>query len=268
MNGIIQLFKFMTRFPLFGSTPENEGELGKSMKFFPLVGFAIGVVLYIFLWILAKLLPGGHIFVITTIIAAIGVMITGDMHLRGLAATYDSIFKYRSRQKMLDMMKDDVSIGTNGAMALGIALLLKIFLLGAMLPKYPSLIMLVPVAGRLNCVVNCTYIGAAKNTGKAKLFADNTKVADLMAAVLITVGVVAVSMIFVPSFANYRLILFFLTLFAFAATVIAGYLFGYWMKKRIGGITGHTLGAVVEQSEVLFLLIIYMVLAGTFTGYL
>ncbi|MDR1835062.1 MAG: adenosylcobinamide-GDP ribazoletransferase [Fusobacteriaceae bacterium] len=266
MKGIILIFKFMTRFPLPQIADKNDRELGKSMKFFPLAGFGIGIFLTILARILGGLFPMKFIL-IATILTAVEIMITGDIHLRGLTVTYDSIFRYRSRQKMLDMMKDDAAIGTNGATALIFAILFKIVLLAAILPGFHLITLFFPVAARLNCVVNCAYVGPARNTGKGKLFADNTGVGDLVLSMLLTAACLAVTVFYEPRFEGYRFLLFLFLLVCVLVTMIAGYLYGYWMKKRIGGITGHTLGALVEQSEVVFLLTVFILLAGVFKGY-
>lgn len=53
---------------------------------------------------------------------------TGGLHLDGLADTFDGIFSYRSKHKMLEIMKDS-RLGSNGALALILYFLLKFVLL-------------------------------------------------------------------------------------------------------------------------------------------
>jgi cobalamin synthase len=85
-------------------------------------------------------------------------------------------------------------------------------------------------------------------------------------ALAISIACLIPMIVLMPYFLRSRLLLFFLFLVCLVLESIAGYLYGYWMKKRIGGVTGHTLGAVVEQSEVIFLLITSIFLSQIFPG--
>jgi adenosylcobinamide-GDP ribazoletransferase len=256
MNGIILLFKFMTRFPIFKSSKDNDEELGKSLKYFPVVGIVIGVVLYLFYGILKVLFPSDYL-IIAVLLVSIEIVITGGIHFVGLSVTFDSIFKYRSKQKMLDMMKE-TTLGANGVMVLIAIIFLKTLLISKFISIAPFIILIMPVVSRLNSVVNCAFIHGAKSTGKAKLFADNTSVYELTLGTLITFAYIIILSIFKVAFEEYRFYAFFPVLISPIITVFLGYMYGKWMKIRIGGITGYTLGAVVELSEVVFLFFSYL----------
>ena len=53
MNGIALLFKFMTRLPIGFEPKFDSDSLGKSMKFFPIVGMVMGLILLAFFWALS-----------------------------------------------------------------------------------------------------------------------------------------------------------------------------------------------------------------------
>ena len=126
MKGLILLFKFMTRLPIPANPEFDSKELGKSMKFFPVVGIVIGFILYGVYLIGAKFILSSYL--LATIVVLAEVILTGGLHLDGLADTFDGIFSYRSKQKMLEIMKDS-RLGTNGGIALVLYFILKILLI-------------------------------------------------------------------------------------------------------------------------------------------
>ncbi|MGL4732729.1 MAG: adenosylcobinamide-GDP ribazoletransferase, partial [Fusobacteriaceae bacterium] len=111
MNGIISLFKFTTRLPLGGKDDIDWEKLGKSMKFFPLVGIILGLIMYSSVKILSISINSP--LLIAALVVMIYVVLTGGIHLDGLSDTFDGIFSYRSKQRMLEIMKDS-RVGANG----------------------------------------------------------------------------------------------------------------------------------------------------------
>ncbi len=135
MEGLILLFKFMTRlpipmdpkfdsikmgksmrfFPVVGIVIEFDSiKMGKSMRFFPVVGIVIGIIMYVFYLLFGSFIRSAYI--LAGVMVLLEIAITGAMHLDGLSDTFDGIFSYRSKQKMLEIMKDS-RIGANGAIA-------------------------------------------------------------------------------------------------------------------------------------------------------
>ncbi len=127
MKGLILLFRFMTRLPI-GFDPEfDSDELGKGMKYFPVVGMVIGLILFAFFMLFRQRIIYSNLLMIVVLVI-IEVILTGGLHLDGLADTFDGIFSYRSKQKMLEIMKDS-RLGTNGGMVLILYFILKIAIL-------------------------------------------------------------------------------------------------------------------------------------------
>ena len=68
MTGLALLFRFMTRIPI-GFNPEFDSEkLGKSMKFFPVIGIIIGIINYLFYILFSNLLMGPNIIVVVLLV--------------------------------------------------------------------------------------------------------------------------------------------------------------------------------------------------------
>lgn len=264
MKGLVLLFKFMTRLPIPTDPEFDSKELGKSMKFFPVVGIVIGAILYGVYLLGSKYIPTSY--VLATIIVLTEVVLTGGLHLDGLADTFDGIFSYRSKQKMLEIMKDS-RLGTNGGIALVLYFILKILLIagindmsmgmtGALFgfkSSVGAVVLVTPVLARINPVLNCAVSPYAKPSGSARDFAESTNKTGVLIAVAIALlfsGVIGCGVLGVLN----PLHLINIT----AITMVLGLYFSKLMERKIGGITGDTLGAVLELSEIFILFGFYI----------
>lgn len=267
MKGLILLFKFMTRLPIPLNPEFDSKELGKSMKFFPVVGIVIGAILYLTYFIGAKFIMSSYL--LAAIVVTVEVILTGALHLDGLADTFDGIFSYRSKQKMLEIMKDS-RLGTNGGIALVLYFALKIFLIAGINDmnlgvigniigvknSVGAVLLVSPVLARINPVLNCAVSPYARSSGSAKEFVDNTDKTGLLTAC-------AIGLLFSTVMgAGVLKVLNPLHILNITAIVMAlGLYFAKLMERKIGGITGDTLGAILELSEVMILFGFYISLA-------
>lgn len=251
MNGIALLFKFMTRLPVGFEPKFDSDNLGKSMKFFPIVGMVMGIILFGFYWGLSYIIYSP--MVMAVILVIIEVILTGGLHLDGLADTFDGIFSYRSKQKMLDIMKDS-RLGTNGGLVLILYFILKVALIYELEMvvglSTGVIFLLIPAFARLNSVINCASAPYARATGMGKTFVDHTNSCGVLVATVLTLiyGAVVCKIFMLP----YTLLI------TIPVLMVLGYIFSKLMTRKIGGITGDTLGAVVELSEVIGIFILYV----------
>lgn len=264
MKGLLLLFTFMTRLPVPTKLEFDSKELGKSMKFFPIVGIVIGIILYAIYMVGYLYIESPLVLAIVVVLAE--VILTGGLHLDGLADTFDSIFSYRSKQKMLDIMKDS-RLGTNGALALIMYFMLKVGILAAIIGSNKSfyfyfngmlnyagaVILITPVLSRINPVLNCAVSPYAKASGSAKDFVENTTKNGVLIATIIglvfagIVGILSGKIIDPLHLVN-----------IIAITMALGLYFSKLIDKKIGGLTGDTLGALLELSSVIILFGLYV----------
>ncbi|MCQ8211602.1 adenosylcobinamide-GDP ribazoletransferase [Cetobacterium somerae] len=254
MKGLALLFKFMTRLPFPGGKTFDSKALGKGMKWFPIVGLVIGIINLAVAMVLETFIPSPILMAI--ILVTLDVIVTGGLHLDGLADTFDGIFSYRSKQKMLEIMKDS-RVGTNGVLVLILYFIFKVAFLvetSELFGINQGVIMLiVPILARINSVVNCAFEPYARATGMGKTFVDNTdKMGLLISYVTVTAILYGIAQYFMLPFISLFIVLNIL--------IICGFLFGKLMTKKIGGITGDTLGALLELSSVLSLVLLYVTL--------
>ena len=272
MKGFLLLLSFMTRIPM-PKIEYDEEKLGKSMKYFPVVGIIVGFILLffciIFNFILKNISYSAVLPLMIIVVILTDLITTGALHLDGLADTFDGIFSYRSKHKMLEIMKDS-RLGSNGALALILYFLLKFILLFSLTIESREgaiyAIMTYPVVSRFCSVVSCASSPYARGSGMGKTFVDNTKTCGLIVATVITL-LYTIGMIFMPFvlFTNYLLpiqiimksILIIVIIVALSA--LFAYAFSKLIERKIGGITGDTLGALLEISSLLYIVLILVV---------
>ncbi|MGL5055350.1 MAG: adenosylcobinamide-GDP ribazoletransferase [Fusobacteriaceae bacterium] len=251
MKGLIALFKFTTRLPIGNSNNFTEDGVGKSMKFFPLVGIILGLIMYTTHTILSMFINSS--LVLSSIIVVLYVVLTGGLHLDGLSDTFDGIFSYRSKQRMLEIMKDS-RVGANGVIVLVLYFILNIVFLSELETKdlpMGAFILLYPVIGRMNTVINCATAPYARTSGMAKDFVEQTDYKGFILSFIITLA-------YAYGVLNYfKLNISIVSIVPIMA--ILGYYFARLMTRKIGGVTGDTLGAVLELTQIVTLFLIYFI---------
>jgi len=207
---------------------------------FPLVGLVIGVFNALIFWVLSFGLEKRLVIILTLLF---NLLITGALHLDGLADTCDGVFSARTKERMLEIMKDS-RIGTNGAIAVFFDLALKTVLLDQL--NAPAIIrawLVVPVVARTAMIFLMSTCPAARPEGKGlgNLFIGKVKPESIIIAVFLC-------LIIVTSIIRFQVL-------AVAALNLLG-LVGYrWLiLGKLGGMTGDTLGAFVEVSAVVTLM--------------
>lgn len=232
---LIILIQFMTRIPVFVNVEYDEEKLGKSIKYFPLVGAIIGIFLYGINILAGKITVNRQIAAMIIIIAEI--FITGLIHIDGLADTADGLFSYAEKEKILEIMKDS-RVGTNGAVALILYFMTKVILLSEIRPEY---IILYPVISRLSTSINAGLGEYARKNGMSnEIIAKNGK-KEAGISIIITM-----ILSFIILKVKGLIILIFAILFILL--LMKG------VKRKIGGITGDTMGASLELTSILVLL--------------
>ncbi|MDD5255825.1 MAG: adenosylcobinamide-GDP ribazoletransferase [Candidatus Omnitrophica bacterium] len=213
--------------------------MASSAAYFPLAGLVIGLLLagaeaaFSFLGF-----PALSVAVIITLMLA---LVTGGMHLDGLADTADALMSNKSKKDMLAIMRDP-ACGALGSFSITSALLLKIallFPLGSCV-KAPALVSMC-VVSRWSAVFQMYAFPYAREEGKASPFIKEGKPRYLIVATLCA-GII---LFFLLKFAGLALLAF---------ICLAAYLQGRFARRLFGGITGDTIGACIELCEIATLL--------------
>lgn len=239
-------FKFLTILPL-----PCDGEAKGASGYFPLVGLLIGATLFAFNYLFSFFLPP---LVRGSFLLMILVLITGALHIDGLADTADAVFGAKTREEALRIMKDE-RIGTFGATAIFLLLLAKASLLVLFAHSQASSFLLFPAVARFSVTLSCYLFTPARDEGLGNLFLTSTTARDVATAVVIVSlpGIILLKIYF---------------LIPFLATILIGYLISRYLSQKTGGLTGDHLGALIEITELSSLLffVIFQQFPFSFSG--
>ncbi|QEH70651.1 adenosylcobinamide-GDP ribazoletransferase [Cellulosilyticum sp. ST5] len=251
MKRLIGIMQFMTRLPIPVDTGIDE-EFHKSMIYFPVVGLVLGLFYY------AMGIVSQEVFntYIATIIILIGeVILTGGLHLDGLGDTFDGLYSYRDKERMLEIMKDS-RLGTNALLAILLVLLLKAGFIYTLLEQgLLWVILLMPVVARSMQVIACYKTKTPREKGMGNLFIGKVSTPYLIGTILIMLGIIGI-VIFIVGELTLSSIL--MQLGSVLLLIIAVRLFVRSIYKKIDGITGDILGCICELAELGYLVLIYV----------
>lgn len=218
---------FLTVIPAADSTGSPGERLGRA--YFPIVGALIGLVAGIGFVLIAAI--AGPLLAGVGAVAVMAVL-TGGLHLDGLADAADGLFGVGSLERRLEVMRDP-RVGSFGAVALVLVVLGDVAALSSMGPAR-ALIALV-IAGALSrlailvVVVSAPYL---REPGLGTAAQGGNRLFDLLLGAALTVAVCLLD----PRRAAVAAVTV-----ALAATLMVAV-----ARRRIGGVTGDVYGAVNE----------------------
>ncbi len=256
LQACISAFQFLTRLPIPISVPFTEITCRRSVVFFPAAGMMIGLIL------LGSSLLLQDVFsmhINAVLILIVWIMITGGLHLDGLMDTADGVLSHRSREKMLEIMKDS-RVGAMGVIVCVVAILLKYTLLFSWIEgiRYYYLIglFLIPVWSRWFLTIAIYKYPYARNEGFGSYYQSvkfrHVILATVLALIFSTIGLHLAGFDTISTF--YTLLIVSMT------TYCIGWMISTYLYRKLGGLTGDTYGALNELIEILLLLIGYGVI--------
>jgi len=240
MNSFLLALQFLTVVPLKIKDVDDK-KLAAAAAYFPLVGLLIGLALSGINFILSILhFPS---FTLSVILVVVLIAITGGMHLDGLTDTADAFLSGKSKDEMLEIMRDP-HIGVMGVLSVISVILLKISLFVSLQgPLRITALLLMCVLSRWAVILAMFFFSYARMVGKASAF---FKGMNLKIFILSTIAVI------ICAFLIWQIngLIALLIVAAFA------YLIGKFISSKIGGVTGDTLGATIELTELATLLFV------------
>ncbi|MGM0601824.1 MAG: adenosylcobinamide-GDP ribazoletransferase [Bacillota bacterium] len=237
---------FLSRIPIKVS---NFTDL--STIYFPLVGFLLGIILSIFLFISEYLFPPS---VASFLLVISYIYLTGGVHLDGTADFLDGFFAGRDREKTVEIMHDP-NTGVFAVIGLILIIILK-YLLFVELYSIGNLIffLVFPVLSRFVLTVIIAKRKVAEGSVMAKELHSSTEKKDFFTAGVLTILISAVLLIIFGF--NY--------IIQISSAVLAALATAFFIadkaEKKIGGLTGDVYGTIVEVSEIVVLLIFVLYL--------
>ena len=241
MYAFFWALQLLTRIPVPIQVEITPTIQGRSLLYYPLVGLLLGGGLWGVATLLSYIVAGEAVELIAAILLTVWVLLTGGLHLDGVADLADAwVGGMGDRQRTLEIMKDPAS-GPMGVTALVLILMLKFAAILALIQQQGiSALIWIPFLGRsliLMLFLTTTY---QRSNGIASGIISQMSPRWGW-------GVLALSTLFfltfnLPNWAVVPLLLLFF------------WLFRRQLQRRIGGFTGDCAGALVEISETLALI--------------
>ena len=263
MNNFLWALTFLTVIPIRSKNEQGFQRTGTVACWFPVVGLCIGVFLSICSVLFSAFFPP---FIAYALVLVAYIATTGALHLDGLADTCDGIWGGKDKEARLSIMKDS-RIGSFGAIGLisllgikyaGLAgigdiaasghALYAVILTKLSVPISPlsanviPALLVMPVMGRWSQVFAAALLPYARSkSGTGSFIVEETTAWHVLCATLLPLCLLWFF------YASLGFVLF--------AIIVVFVLVWIWhIKKKIGGMTGDTLGATNELVELLFLL--------------
>lgn len=226
MKHFIIALQFLTRLPTPRIGAVTSEDFAASMRWFPVAGLLIGLVVAGGAWLGARIDPWTG----ALIALCVWVAVTGALHLDGLSDLADGIgAAHANRERLLAVMADP-HIGSFGVVAIVLQIAAKLVLLhGAIVAEAWIAIALIPFAARIGPLVWARWLKPL-HAGLGAQFAGAIRAVDLIgwSAVLAGAAVFAPALLVAP-------------------LLIAH--FGLWLHLRLGGVSGDCHGAGIELVE-------------------
>ncbi len=231
---------FSTRLPLGYTAPLTSGDLARASWTFPIAGMLVGAGAAFVYW--ASYIVGLPSGPCAALALAAAMILTGCLHEDGLADTADGFGGGADCAKKLDIMRDS-RLGTYGACALALSLLLRWSVLAAIGRPAAVAFALIAAhaAARAAMPAFMHFVPSARPDGLSAGAGRPPSQAAITAAVL---GAVALVLALGPAAGIVALVLI----------AVASGLMALLALRQIGGQTGDVLGALEQVTEVVVLL--------------
>ncbi len=226
---------FLTRIPAPIKGEVTQYQIGQSIIFYPVVGALMGGSFFLLSEFILFFSTDFSSDVLAAIILTVWVLMTGGLHLDGLADSADAwIGGLNDRDRTLEIMKDPYC-GPIAVASIVLVLLLKWVALSQLLKTGNSaFLIVVPMISRSVIIVLFMTTTYVRDSGLGSAFLEYLPEEKFLWAALLICGLFYIIFASVLSMLMIVLVVVFLRIM---------------MINRIGGMTGDTLGATVEIAE-------------------
>ena len=245
MNPLRIALQFLTRLPV-KVTDYNATDTKSALYWYGTVGLIIGCLLHLFYNSASWLFPNLSNSILAALIVALWVLLTGALHLDGLADSADAWMGAKDKDSALRIMKDPTS-GPGGVTAILLDLLIKFACVQTLLAHDSSALIYIPALARsfMPILFLQTAYSGAQGLGQPFSEGINFKPTAVQLLLLVMLAFCIQGM-------SLFVVLIMMTL-------------AYWwarniMLQRIDGTTGDTAGALIELLEMTALLAVCLTL--------
>ncbi len=282
MKRLILALQLLTRLPIRRNIEADARMYAGAAVFYPLAGFAVGVISAV-AWLLGGLLVAGEYAMVSSSgIAALFAVIamfavTGGLHLDGLADSFDGLLSSRSPERMLEIMKDS-RMGAMGAIALMLDIAARLILVSALMEIYPMstvfmALIVAPCAAKTGIAAAAWVSSYARKDGLGRSVTEHTRLSTVLAnlgialalCAFVTVGIIVTESSYNDFLMLRNSVSAFVRSLSFVPepyllspvlALVIGVVVSKLVARRLGGITGDILGMINEIAELSIMLLI------------
>ena len=249
-DGLRLALTTFTVLPVRGPHALDRRTAGVAMALGPLVGLGVGLVAAAVVLGLGELSPGAELPAAGALVAL--ALLSRGLHLDGLMDTADGLASYAPPERARQIMKEP-GVGALGVATFGLVLLVQYaaLLTCTAAGRGPYAIGLAVVVGRLAVVAACTPgVPAATPTGLGALVAGTVRRGTFAVVAGLVVGAAAAAAAPDGAAAALRATL------AVALGLLVASALRRHAVRRLGGVTGDVLGALIEVSTAVVLVVL------------
>ena len=239
MRSLGLALRYLTIVPIPAGAHVEPAALGRAAAWFPLIGLALGLVVAGGERVIGMIFPS---LLDSLLTVTLWKLLTGGLHLDGLADCLDGIVG-RDAGDRLRIMRDS-RIGAFGAIGLILFLLLEVAAVSelASANRWRAFVA-APALARAMPPLVAWMFPMATPLGQGAMFRSGLTRTRVAAAVALGGGI---SLAVLGS----------VGLLVIGLAVVASLGVGWFYTRRLGGVTGDVLGAVIETAELIVLLTI------------
>jgi adenosylcobinamide-GDP ribazoletransferase len=264
LHGCIAAFQFLTRLPIPVRIDYTQQVFRRSVVFYPMAGAVIGLIVAAAGAALDGVFPA---LPLSVILLVLWIGLTGGLHLDGLMDTADGILSHRSREQMLEIMKDS-RVGAMGVIVCVLHLMLKVSLLYTLLDKgiwiaAIPLLMLATIWSRWFMVAAIYGWPYARREAGMGSLVQGVSVRHLAASTWIG-ALLSIAVLYIGG--GRQLVTFYgwdslsMLVGIILGALVIGIGTAAYLNHKLGGLTGDTYGAINELIEVGLLLAVTAIL--------
>ncbi|MEI8132913.1 MAG: adenosylcobinamide-GDP ribazoletransferase [Leptolinea sp.] len=236
MKYLRQAFTQLTILPFSSTEAPQPGDSGRAAIWFPLVGLIIGSLLAGGWWLLSSVFPP---ILAAPLTLAFWALLSGGLHLDGLADCCDGLLCSASPARRLEIMTDS-RLGSFAGVGLVLYLLIKFAAIFSLAPLLAPYIFILAALISRWLVLLAGKQPLARLDGMAADFANGLTTRSFLVGAILPFGFALLG--------GWR------GMAATGLAVLAALIIFRFTRSRIGGVTGDVFGLTIEITELVVLL--------------
>jgi len=238
-------FGFLTVIPGPGKLKINDEDTGKSTIFFPIVGLFIGFLI----WLITFFSFLSH-FTLSVLVVVSLLFFTRGLHADGLIDTFDGFLSGKKEKDEIFKIMRDSRLGALGFLLAFSVYSLKIAFIYELISlnknQMNTFLISMPALSRGGvAITGFIFSYARKEGGLGRSFVSSIGLKEAIISFILMIII------------SYRKFDLYSILLA-PIILIFWVLWGFICKKKIDGITGDTIGAGIELSEIVYLIAVLL----------